>query len=323
MKNVILLTMSLLVLVMAFPQTTEAGWHVSWYDDCDCGWGVPDPWDPWWECPCYWEIWVWCSWHPYWMWPWWCRQWVDYHYSSCGRYYYVYYDYYVPGCTRMYVDGRYRYRYSVEMDRSYTITERIPRRTGMERPGYEGAGPVPESAYRELQSLGPDYRVKTAAAHASPVTRTQSNRPDNSTVSPSSYRERPQVESGSSGSSYRTMEQPSMGSTRNLSAPIPVTPNMRGESRSYPSLRSSSKGMHVPPSYSPDEPERGSTDSRTIKSSSTSISSERSTNANKYEKRESSSKTETSNSSVGSSRNRSVSTSSSSRSSSSTSRRRR
>ena len=159
MKHSLFLIVLAGVLLSLVPQTSQAGFYVSIRDDCDCCWGVPDPWDPWWECPYYWDIWVWCSYHPYWMWPWWCRQWVNYHYSSCGRYYYVYYDYYVPRSHRVYIDGRYRYRYEVELDRSYNVTERIPRRRGLERP-------MPEPVERNISNLGPEYRIKTVSTHA-------------------------------------------------------------------------------------------------------------------------------------------------------------
>jgi len=162
MKRLIFVIIIAGVLISLTPKTANAGWHaVGWYG-CDCSWGVPDPWDPWWECPCYWDVWLWCYSHPYWMWPWWARQWVSYHYSSCGHYYYVYYDYYVPSSHRVYVDGRYRYRYSVELDRSYSRSERIPRRNGFERP-------MPSAVESALADRGPEYRIKdTPATWTSP-----------------------------------------------------------------------------------------------------------------------------------------------------------
>jgi len=145
------------VLLSLTPTTASAGWYVGVGSDCYCCWGTPSPWDPWWECPEYWEVWMWCQHRPFWMWPWWARRWVSYHYSSCGRYYYTYYDYYVPGARRVYVDGIYRYRYSVQLDRSYSTHERIPRRNGFERP-------MPEVVQRTLAERGPEYRVRETPA---------------------------------------------------------------------------------------------------------------------------------------------------------------
>lgn len=168
MRNIIFTVVLAGAFIVLAPQTSDGWWHAGiWIGDwhyCDCYWGEPSPWDPWWECPCYWEVWAWCSGRPYWMWPWWCRRYVEIYYSPCGRYYYVYYDYYLPGCRRVYVDGRYRYRYAVELERPYSITERIPRRSGLERP-------MPERVSQRLENLGPEYRVKTVAQHATPTPR--------------------------------------------------------------------------------------------------------------------------------------------------------
>ncbi|MCK5832755.1 hypothetical protein KAH81_03695 [bacterium] len=191
MKKLLLIVIASTALLMMLPETASARWHFgfgAYYEDCDCYWGEPDPWDAWWECPCYWDIWEWCSWHPYWMWPRWCRRWVEAYYSPCGRYYYVYYDYFVPRSTRIYVDGRYRYRYDVPLGSSYNTTERIPRRSGLERPS--GSPPRPETVTRTLENLGPEYRIKTVASHATQPT--QSLRNSGSSVTPiSPSRERP------------------------------------------------------------------------------------------------------------------------------------
>ncbi len=187
MKKLIIIALISIVSIALFPQTANARWHIGFgifYDDCDCYFGDPDPWGPWWECPCYWDVWEWCEWHPYWMWPYWCRRYVDFHYSRCGHYYYVYYDHYIPHGSRVFVDGVYRYRYAVDMRGSFSIAERIPRRSGLERPSPTGS-PMPEVASRVLSDLGPEYRVKTVAAHAAPP----SLRP-NETVDPISN-ERP------------------------------------------------------------------------------------------------------------------------------------
>ncbi len=189
MKHLILTIVGLGILIALTSGTAEADWYFSaWYNDCDCSWGSPSPWDPWWECSCYWDIWAWCATHPYWTWPWWCRRYIEIHYSPCGHYYYVYYDYYVPGCSRVLVDGRYRYRYSVNLGHRYSVTERIPRQRGLEssssgsreRPGYDQ--PMPDEVYRTLERLGPDYRMKTVARHTEEPSQQQVQRTSTVTV---------------------------------------------------------------------------------------------------------------------------------------------
>lgn len=193
MKRLLLIVIASAALLTMIPDTVEARWNFGfgvYYDNCNCYWGEPSPWDAWWDCSCYWDVWEWCAVHPYWMWPRWCRVYVQSYYSPCGRYYYVYYDHHVPRSRRVYVDGRYRYRYEVPLGSTYSITERIPRRSGLERPA--GAGqPMPETVSRTLASLGPDYRVKTVAAHAEPASIRNTDRPtSNNTPS----RERPSTD---------------------------------------------------------------------------------------------------------------------------------
>ncbi|MCD6502553.1 hypothetical protein J7L01_08110 [bacterium] len=176
MKKLLLIVLIAIAFLALAPKTADAGWHMGfgiWFDDCDCYFGDPGPWASWWECPCYWDVWEWCEWHPYWMWPRWCREYVEWHYSRWGRYYYVYYDYYVPHCTRVFVDGRYRYRYAVEMGGSRSRSEMIPHRTSVYRSASYGR-PMPETVSRTLSDLGPEYRIKDVAAHASPSLRSSS-----------------------------------------------------------------------------------------------------------------------------------------------------
>ncbi|GEM_PF-2193348 len=192
MKKLLLIVIASAALLTMTPDTVEAGWNFGfgvYYDNCDCYWGEPDPWDAWWDCPCYWDVWEWCFVHPYWMWPRWCRVYVQSYYSPCGRYYYVYYDYQVPQSRRVYVNGRYRYRYEVPLGSTYSITERIPRRSGLERPA-GGGQPMPEPVSRTIASLGPEYRVKTVAEHAEPT----SLRPGQQIQISTTTRERPSTD---------------------------------------------------------------------------------------------------------------------------------
>ena len=181
MKTAYLTIIVIAFAISMFPQSAKADW-VWVNNDCSCSWGDPGPWDPWWECPCYWDVWVWCGWHPYWMWPWWCRQYVEIYYSPYGHYYYVYYDDYRSGCDRVYVDGRYRYRYSVELERPYSITERIPRRNGLERP-------IPETVSRRVERLGPEYterNMSTRPVEQSPTASLRHNESERTIETPQS-----------------------------------------------------------------------------------------------------------------------------------------
>ena len=191
MKKLFLIVLIATAFFALAPRTADAGWHMGfgiWFDDCDCYFGDPDPWDPWWECPCYWDVWEWCEWHPYWMWPRWCRRYIEWHYSRWGRFYYVYYDYYVPHCTRVFVDGRYRYRYAVDMGSSRSRTEMIPHRTSVYRSA-SYAPPIPETVSRTLSDLGPEYRIKGVAAHvSSPSLRSSSESSFSPTRNPSTGR---------------------------------------------------------------------------------------------------------------------------------------
>jgi len=223
MKKLIFVIILAGVILSLTPKTAEAGWFVGYSSDCYCCWGTPSPWDPWWECPGYWDVWIWCQHRPYWMWPWWARRWVSLHYSSCGRYYYTYYDYYVPGARRIYVDGRYRYRYSVQLDRTYSTYDRIPRRNGFERP-------VPEVVERTLASRGTEYRVRetpsewTSREYREVVSR-RSTSPEVSTTAPSHRSGTSPIETVTPDSKRSDSVVPSTQETRRSTATVPSTPS--------------------------------------------------------------------------------------------------
>ena len=268
MKRLIIIIALLGFGLAALPTTAEADmsfgiWVGRDYDGCDCYWGEPDPWDPWWECACYWRIWLWCQHHPYWMWPSWCRRWVEYHYSPRGHYYYVYYDSYRPGCRRVYVHDRYRYRYAVELDRSYSRTERIPRRSGLERP-------VPEPVERHLASRGPEYRIKTVAAHAEDrgVQTSLRNRTAESSPEVRSRRS-PEAESPGPGVSYRN-NSPALDYTGGETS---TSLRMRPEADSEPEISDYSR---------PAEVEKPVAEPKSYRSSSSKKSESR--NSSSYEK---------------------------------------
>lgn len=95
-------------------------------------------------------------WYPF---PWFVRHWRYTYYSPCGWYRYRYYDYRYPGSTRVFVNGRYRYRYPEPRTTRYVYTS-PPSRHEIYRERYS-------ASTRAIAPTRPVTRYRDAGTYAS------------------------------------------------------------------------------------------------------------------------------------------------------------
>ena len=212
-----------LLIVAAMPLV--AGWSLVYTSDCDCYCYCYCYCYYWCDCPAFYEMWSAYYYVDFSLWPPCLRRWVQIHYSPHGWYRYYYYDYPCYGCTRVYIDGLWRYRRSVRLDHRYTYREMIPdrRRDG----AYRERGNAPSSTYRskttyshsyyrqkadETSRGGREHSYYTTSKPTETSKRTYREKDNNSqssksyrTDSPKSYRSKNSTgKSSSNGSSSRS-----------------------------------------------------------------------------------------------------------------------